>query len=92
MKFKNTLELREPKYVTSYTEVWIEIMMENGSFIVRGVTSYTEVWIEIDPTGFRRKIGAIASPPIRRCGLKLGTMKKQTHIMVSPPIRRCGLK
>ena len=35
-------------YVTSYTEVWIEILDNARSGATEKVTSYTEVWIEID--------------------------------------------
>ena len=33
--------------VTSYTEVWIEILVQYRYALGEDVTSYTEVWIEI---------------------------------------------
>ena len=57
--------------VTSYTEVWIEIIELILDLIKNPiVTSYTEVWIEIicqEKDGKHYPV----SPPIRRCGLKL---------------------
>ena len=34
--------------VTSYAEVWIEILENKLHEILNAVTSYAEVWIEID--------------------------------------------
>ena len=35
------------KVVTSYAEVWIEIMQSQAEYRVQPVTSYAEVWIEM---------------------------------------------
>ena len=34
-------------YVTSYAEVWIEIIAIDPTYFRNNVTSYAEVWIEI---------------------------------------------
>ena len=47
LKFKKCCLVSKMSAVTSYTEVWIEILYFLGLPKLVGVTSYTEVWIEI---------------------------------------------
>ena len=47
LKYPSTPGLSLSNHVTSYTEVWIEIIIVIKSAQAEVVTSYTEVWVEI---------------------------------------------
>ena len=90
----NALSLKEEKLagqVTSYAEVWIEIIFLTftKSFrrchLLRGGVDWNsgESKISIDTAW---------SPPTRRCGLKLPKLLLFGNPARSPPTRRCGLK
>ena len=72
--------------VTSYAEVWIEIISGVVFALTYIVTSYAEVWIEMtfQYAGCR----LLMSPPTRRWGLKSFIYKFLHRICLSPPTRR----
>ena len=68
-------------WVTSHTEVWIEIILDAEAYQEKlKVTSHTEVWIEI-PIILDDKSNTGKSPPIRRCGLKFSDFCSLKHIL-----------
>ena len=77
-------------YVTSFAEVWIEIVGVWLMVSVFGVTSFAEVWIEIILRTWRENMNE--SLPSRKCGLKYNTSINARNSLESLPSRKCGLK
>ena len=77
--------------VTSYAEVWIEIVQQHLSGDSEAVTSYAEVWIEIDDQN--RTYCPISVTSYAEVWIEIYTGHKGLFTGVwSPPTRRCGLK
>ena len=91
MKYRYRLPYRRLKFVTSYTEVWIEISICCTNFSCLLVTSYTEVWIEIIFGKPSNVLTIVTSYTEVWIEIDISCMDfLRTHM--SPPIRRCGLK
>ena len=76
--------------VTSFAEVWIEILMWVIVPLPPRVTSFAEVWIEIQVLS--PPFPLPVSLPSRKCGLKLLIYDYSTGSTGSLPSRKCGLK
>ena len=69
LKSDGTYTKRPPIPVTSFAEVWIEIIDSNYLAYKCAVTSFAEVWIEIGKEVIPSE--EYTSLPSRKCGLKL---------------------
>ena len=76
--------------VTSFAEVWIEILMWVIVPLPPRVTSFAEVWIEIQVLS--PPFPLPVSLPSRKCGLKYHDGQGKRKRWMSLPSRKCGLK